>query len=172
MIRDELTLVLDASAAGLVEKCCARACQLSLGLERCHPKLIIRTLAQWIPTPKRAKKARRDVGAGLSGESRADQTQIKQRSDKHEFQAGRAFHRVGGGVGVRVLRLCPGQSGDHGATSRVRAGRVQALRPLYPRCHKRRELLEAADSRPERCVSIGFRTERRSASSNARSAPA
>src|ERR1700756_5374459 len=68
MIRDELTLVPDASAAGLVEKCCARTCRLSLGLERCHPKLIIRTLDQWIPTPKRAKKARRDVKAGLSGE--------------------------------------------------------------------------------------------------------
>jgi len=81
MIRDELTLVPDASAAGLVEKSCARACGLSLGLERCHPRLIIRTLAQWIPTPKRAKKARRDVGAGLSGE-RAQAVLTRHRSSR------------------------------------------------------------------------------------------
>jgi hypothetical protein len=68
MIQHELSLVRYRSAAELAAKLCKGVCSLSLRLETSRAKLIIRTLAQWIPTPKRAKKARRDVKAGLSGE--------------------------------------------------------------------------------------------------------
>jgi hypothetical protein len=78
MIQNELSLVRYPSAAELAPKLCKGAYPLSFRLETSRAKLIIRTLAQWIPATKRTK-VRCDFDVDLSGgrleaRSRADRS--------------------------------------------------------------------------------------------------
>jgi hypothetical protein len=66
MIQHELSLVRYRSAAELAAKLCKGVCSLSLRLETSRAKLIIRTLAQWIPATKWTK-VRCDSDVDLSG---------------------------------------------------------------------------------------------------------
>jgi hypothetical protein len=122
------------SAARLAQKPCTEARQLNLRLETSHGELIIRTLAQWILRPKGTKV---DGDFDLSGEGA-----------RHPSRSARGVIKMGlksvrASIAALAAFLCASTAfaqdsqGTHGAEGRLRARRLQVLRPLHPRYRER-----------------------------------